>query len=174
MRLINVTISSGNSDLEGSSFTIPESNIATFNNISQSKDGVYYNNSLEYGAYYSWHTATAGTSSGITAFDASGSICPLGWRLPTCGSDVPGNDVEKLYSSYPTKELLTKKPVPNFLFSGYIFNGSLSSIGSIGDYWVASDYRNNTRAFLRNWGSPLNPGQYDYGRIGLSVRCLAK
>lgn len=39
------------------------------------------------GNYYQWNTATAGTGGTITNADATGSICPKNWKLPTSGTD---------------------------------------------------------------------------------------
>ncbi len=39
-----------------------------------------------YGNHYNWMAATAGTGQGLRLTNASGSICPKGWRLPTARS----------------------------------------------------------------------------------------
>ena len=41
------------------------------------------------GNYYQWNAATAGTGGTITSSNASGSVCPKGWKLPSSGS-TPG------------------------------------------------------------------------------------
>ena len=52
-------------------------------------DAAYSMNSgnASYGYYYNWYAATAGTGTcSMSSGNATASICPKGWRLPTGGS----------------------------------------------------------------------------------------
>ena len=46
------------------------------------------------GNHYQWNAATAGTGGSITEGQATSSICPKGWRLPTSGVD--GSELQEL------------------------------------------------------------------------------
>ena len=81
---------------------------------------------------YNWNTATAGTGSSVTTYgiNASGSICPKGWKLPSGG--VSGSDFEKLVNAYGGNneagaQALRASPIPGFMHAGCIAytNGSL-------------------------------------------------
>ncbi len=42
------------------------------------------------GNYYQWNAATAGTGEGITDSNASGSVCPKNWKLPSSNATTDG------------------------------------------------------------------------------------
>ena len=88
-----------------------------------------------YGVMYNWFTATAGNGlwEGVTNTNVEGSICPLGWRLP---SGNTGGDVANLktftnsFTSYPI----------NIIKSGLFETGPTNSSHSysVSDYYPAS------------------------------------
>ena len=116
---------------------------------------IHDSDNTSYGVYYNYAAASAGTiTSGVSV--ASYSVCPAGWRLPTYSefSGITG------YSS-------AFSPVE----SGYYYNGSPDSAGSLGYWWSATAGSNDGRYSLRYNGSSL--ASYDSNRrSGFSVRCI--
>ena len=68
--------------ISGSGETAVTDNHHAANSASKTFDSHYL-----IGNYYQWNTATAGTGGTITNADATGSICPRNWKLPTSGTD---------------------------------------------------------------------------------------
>ncbi|MBR3270121.1 hypothetical protein IKG07_02640 [Candidatus Saccharibacteria bacterium] len=122
--------------------------------------------SNEYGAWYNYPATTAGTITGSTSAEATESICPRGWKIPsyTEGSTIANN------ATYTT-----------------LFNPSLGSNyhnGSIdprvrGIWWFSTAYNASNRRYIyREIGqnnNNLNPAGSDglFG-LGLYLRCIAK
>lgn len=53
--------------------------------------GNTYNAHYHVGNHYTWNAATAGTGGTITSQDATDSICPKGWQLPTSNNSNSGS-----------------------------------------------------------------------------------
>jgi uncharacterized protein (TIGR02145 family) len=136
---------------------------------------------------YNWYTATAGTGTySIATGDATGSICPAGWRLPKDdGTDGVSNEFAvlsvKMYDVNATPggtNALDTQYVKNWLPTGYFsasfsgnFWGVFGSPGLSGVYWSSSAssgdlawYFGITSALISN-NQGLKPN-------GLSVRCI--
>ena len=112
---------------------------------------------LEYGGYYNFCAASAGTvCSSSSVQDATQDICPKGWRLPTL------NEMSGI-TSYTS----AFSPV----LSGRYNNGSLIDTGSLGFWWSATAVSSVSQYNLFYNGSRLN-NFYDYKYYGLSVRCI--
>ena len=116
----------------------------------------------EYGGYYNYCAASAGSVCEQTEMDATQSICPAGWELPTKAQfdTIAGN------SSYTS----AFSPV----LSGLYDDGSLDDTGSRGLWWSATAYDSNFQYFLFYRSGSLST-IYDYKvskRLGLSVRCV--
>ncbi len=155
-----------------------------------------------YGNYYSWRSATAGTSptSAIDS-DATSSICPKGWRLPASYQDyslnnvfsvkgkwqskVAINGVSGFYGYYfgvNTDDILNRKvyQAANFWSAAGEFSGSLGRANdndSIGFYWL-SRASTGSKANLVYFGNG-NTGTTVYHSSrdrwnGYSVRCVAQ
>ena len=133
------------------------------------------------GNYYQWNAATAGTGgSDVTTErqEATDSICPKGWKLPTNGLST--GSFGGLTRSYSISDnstgatTLTKPPL-YFIPAGYVWNGWLDSAGSTGYYW-SSMADSSTRAYGLGFSSDyVNQSNYSLGRHGgQSVRCLAR
>ena len=153
---------------------------------------VYATGNTNYGNYYNWYTATAGTGTGdmvspsaTNLINASSSICPKGWRLPDGGQSPAGSfyaldtalggdgsnrvdaiQVEKFQASpysYP--------------FSGnYNYSGGLSGQNSLGHWWSRSVHTRPGDAYnfrLNNDGH-INPHNNSNVGYGYAVRCLAR
>ncbi len=190
LRITNKNISSADSDLsEGTSYTIPVSNLWT--DKTTTANGAYYENNTAHGAYYTWYTATAGTGkSSVTSGQASGSICPKGWRLPTGGSSGEFKALyNNGYSSWTTDNNINGRwfggtsssavGAAFFTASGIVPSGSLINVGSDGYYWSSTPYGSSYPSGTYNFGfdsSNIYPADYHYlARYnGYSVRCVAK
>ena len=115
---------------------INRDNEASYDNTSTNMWGEHQDKSwYSYGVMYNWFTATAGNGlwEGVTNTNVEGSICPLGWRLP---SGNTGGDVANLktftnsFTSYPI----------NIIKSGLFETGPTNSSHSysVSDYYPAS------------------------------------
>ena len=114
----------------------------------------------EYGGYYNYCAASAGSVCAQTEMDATQSICPAGWTLPTGGyNNSQQSDITSYVSAF--------SPV----YSGYYGNGSLSSTGSDGYWWSATANGSYLQHNLRYNGSSLNTS-YGNKYYGNSVRCI--
>ena len=112
---------------------------------------------LEYGGYYNYCAASAGTvCNNTTKQDATQDICPKGWRLPTHSEQSGITGYVSAFS-----------PVLSGLYS----SGSLLSTGSTGRWWSATAANINNQYYLYYGGSSLytNTNRKNFGN---SVRCI--
>lgn len=132
------------------------------------------------GNYYQWSTATAGTGGAITTGQASGSICPKGWKLPI-GNSTGSGSFSRLVSSGNIGNDVTKITAPPYYFarSGNIDQNAsslLAYVGNGGNYWTSTPYSTATNAYNMNIATAtslvLNDSASRY--FGLSVRCVAR
>ena len=115
------------------------------------------NSNTSYGGYYNYCAASAGTvCNDTTKQDATQSICPKGWRLPTY------NEMSGI-----TSYVSAFSPV----YSGYYLYGSLRYTGSYGYWWSAIAYNSSIRYRLFYYSGSLGTG-YDSRDFGYSVRCV--
>ena len=144
-------------------------------------------NSSNFDWYYTGSSSTDNTR--WTTSESNKSIydpCPAGWRVPDDG----GNGVwskacgsSSYFSGYPydgTNEGINfsgKFGYASTIWypaSGYrgSYDGSLSSVGDVGDYWSASPYNYHAcyQAFYCTGG--VSPSNYAIRASGHSVRCL--
>ena len=130
-----------------------------------------------YGNYYNWYSATAGTgiwSSSPT--DATGSICPSGWTLPTGGNNGQFYALNLVVNSGYTNitDSLRKYPI-NFIFSGRRVSGGEGDRNSQGHYFSSSV---GNRYYLKEFLITeyhlafYEDNQGDNWDIEASVRCL--
>ena len=133
------------------------------------------------GNYYQWNAATAGTGgSDVTDQyqDATDSICPKGWKLPTSGNSNPGS-FGGLTSAYSIGNnsagatALTKSPL-YFTPAGYVLSGSLYFAGVNVYYWSSTAYSSYYAYFLYFSSSIVSPSNSIGRYSGQSVRCLAR
>ena len=146
----------------------------------------------EYGNYYNWYTATAGTGLGtmssVSATDltnAENSICPKGWGLPYGGQNptksfyaldiiMGGTGANRTDATSRDKYLVSPY---NFLYSGYRrFSGGIGGAGVNGWWWTRSASTFAGAAYgLRLYSDGLVSPQSDNSAgDGFAVRCLAK
>lgn len=130
---------------------------------------------IDCGNVYNFKAATAGTdpSSG----EASSSVCPVNWRLPTGGDsgeymqlvtdlDWPGVSGDTVYFSDP--------PFSGVL-SGYYYSGHSDQQGYIGFYWAATVTSPTSAYSLFFTGASMTPGTNENPKAVLSaVRCVLR
>ena len=123
------------------------------------------------GNFYQWNAATAGTGGTITSQDATDSICPKGWQLPTSGNSNNGSFGGLVGSLNSTT--ITQAPY-YFNPSGYVLSGSLRRAGYSGRYWSSTAYSSTSNAYNLYFNSGGVLPSYNGTRYyGFSVRCLA-
>ena len=141
-------------------------------------DGNTYDAHYLAGNYYQWNAATAGTGGeSVTSDNATGSICPKGWKLPTSNNSNSGSfgGLTSAYSlsSSTGATALTKSPL-YFIPAGYVLTGSLNNAGRDGGYWSSAAYSSYDAYILYFSSSSVNPSSYGYRYRGQPVRCLAR
>lgn len=162
-----VTLTSEDSDIS-EDFILPISSESGFSTADQAR--VYIDET--WGGGYNWFAATAGTGTkSMTKGNASSSICPKGWRLPTGGSE---SDFATLYSKYNSASAMRKRPVPNFDQLGRIHSGGHDYAGTIGYYWSSTSYNGTNAHYLEITSSNVRVTTYGSKSTGYSVRCIAR
>ena len=138
--------------------------------------GNTYNAHYLVGNFYQWNAATAGTGGTITSQEATDSICPKGWRLPTSKSSGEYQALMAAYnitSNTDSTTRITQSPL-YFHPSGYVNSGSLRGAGSGGCYWSSTAYSSTNYAYsLYFYSGYVGPSGLSYRYYGFSVRCLA-
>ena len=124
------------------------------------------------GNFYQWNAATAGTGNTITSQEATDSICPKGWKLPTSNNSNSGSFGGLVGSLNSTT--ITQAPY-YFNPSGYVGSGSLRGAGYEGDYWSSTAGSTTSGAYYLYFVSGyVYPSNYNIRYVGQSVRCLAR
>ncbi len=146
-----------------------------------------------YGNYYSWPAATAGTgTTSVTSADASASICPKGWKLPSSSGTDSYSTLTGTKSGWTTATFNGNSGVYGYYFgstatniykganfwpaAGYVYqtSGALDNAGSHGLYWSRRAYSDNSDAYRLSFtSSSVNPTNYNGRYRGFSVRCVA-
>lgn len=200
LEIADTTITSTNSNISDASYTIPA--IGTRGTAddtpyvddpalnSTNKNNCLYNmgtspDSLTGCGYlYSWSAATAGTGNGLSSGNATGSICPAGWHLPTGTSSgefavLNGSMINGAPSTAATTDTYASRA--NWWstgpFSGSYagnFNGSTwSGQGRYGFWWSSTADRATHAYYAGVRNDYLHPGaNNDTQYYGMSVRCL--
>ena len=144
-------------------------------------DGSTYDAHYLVGNYYSYQAATADTAPPGSG-DASSSICPAGWQLPTSGDDrnnTPGSFYYLLnqYSltSTPTSgnNNIATSPL-YFVRSGYVApRENLYTAGGWGSYRSVRSTTIRIANGLYFDSSSVSPSGSNSRNQGISVRCVA-
>ena len=142
--------------------------------------------------YYQWNTATAGTGGTITNANATGSICPKGWKLPNSNSTAKGTFAYML-QQYGVQSKINvaagavNSPVngndydialspPFFVRGGYINPDRADKFivaGQRGWYWSSRAYSDTVYAYYLSFDySYVTPSNISDHYIGQSLRCL--
>ena len=143
--------------------------------------GIQSSDIYSYGNYYSWYTATAGTGTySQTSGDATGSICPNGWTLPSGDSGGQFSNLDSAMggtgSSQDSVEASNRwRTYPaNFLYSGEWWSSVADGRGLVGSYWSRTANRSGYARFLDFVAGDVNPGGNSHGKqVGSAVRCLS-
>lgn len=114
------------------------------------------NSNTSYGGYYNYCAASAGSVCAKTEMDATQSICPAGWTLPTGGYNSQQSGIASYVDAF--------SPV----YSGHYYDGSLIDAGFNGGWWSATADSSGDQYGL---GYGLNTVVYDK-YDGFSVRCV--
>ena len=139
--------------------------------------------------YYSWYAATAGsgTSSMTTSDgDATNSICPAHWRLPTNYTNSTSTSAQKswgsLVSAYginpvnhnTTSEYQVLEAFPfNLPRAGYFRSGAFQNSGG-GHWWSATAHSTAIDAYHLHFSTTgVLPQHYDRKYYGFNVRCVS-
>jgi uncharacterized protein (TIGR02145 family) len=140
------------------------------------------------GYLYNYYTATAGSYSQAayvaTTRNATGSICPANWRLPS-GYDATGDFAilnASMNAGAPTAGSTANTSdyrqnwQPTGAFAGALSGAYTSSFvvqGSYGDFWSTSVDGATNAYYLEFSSSYLDPGTRFYTRNnGMAVRCV--
>ncbi len=146
------------------------------------------------GNYYSWNAATAGTGGNIEVGNASGSVCPKGWKLPngTLHLAEEEGSISRLARTYGISNLiissdqrynLVLKPL-YFVPSGSVlfFTGSIATLGTSGNYESAYGMVSDNVLTSTQYNFTILPREnqinferYDNNRKGgVSIRCVTR
>ncbi len=174
-----ITLTDKDTDLNDgvTEFTLPISSKSGFRDYDVANVYVSTINSdeenVEYGGYYTWYAATAGTGTQSMSSNATSSICPKNWKLPTSGN---GGEFQILLNQYNSQTLMTNDDGPHFLLAGFYFSGSVVKPDSYGRYWSSTVYSSNYNyAFnLALDTSSVNVTSINDKYYGESVRCVAR
>lgn len=169
LRIINKTISSEDSNLPpGETYAVPASNNASFG-YTYNVDSAYLDST--YGGYYSFYAATAGKGgTSLASGNATGDICPKGWRLPT-GGDT--GEYQTLYDQYSSSALM--QGAPGITLSGFMAGDHLMyAQGSSGEFWSSTTYNANKAYALDIDNSYVEPYFELEKYEGFPVRCIGK
>ena len=140
------------------------------------------------GNYYQWNAATAGTGGTITNADATASICPKGWRLPTSNSYTNNYSFGKLTNAYGITNSAHGSSDANLLSSplwfvraGIVNYNSLNKQGTDGYVWSSRAYSDSrfpsdsSFAHVLDFNSSFaDSSDFNIRYVGLSVRCVAE
>ncbi len=133
------------------------------------------------GNYYNWYAATNGTgTSSMTSGNATGSVCPTGWSLPTSrNSSTEIGSFGGLTTAYSIgnnaagSTKLRSAPL-YFVYGGRVSNSSLNDAGSDGYYWSSTADSASSAYNLYFYSSNVIPSNNLDRYVGLSVRCVAR
>ena len=131
------------------------------------------------GNYYQFNAAAAGSA--VNNQDATQSICPQGWRLPTSNSYTTDYSFGKMTnaqgitsSANASSDTSLRASPLYYVRTGYVYYGSVRNRGSNGTYWSSRAASSSSNAYYLNFTSssvaPSTSGARSYGR---SVRCVS-
>ena len=146
------------SNFTGADFNISAGSLISGDSYSEARSA-YYSDSdhPEYGAYYNYCAASAGTvCNSSTQTDSTVDICPAGWRLPTQA------EIQAIAN--------TSGANFNLVTAGYYNGGELRLAGSRG-YWWSATASNATGQYILYYNDSWNV-DHSGKRYGRSIRCI--
>ena len=128
------------------------------------------------GGYYNFCAATAGsycygdgTNAGSPTGNATSSICPKGWRLPT---GKTAGEYKTLYNNTSYNTYADYRSALHLPLSGYYDNGSASAQSDNGYWWSATNNGNTDMYYLYTNTSVIYPDISNNRYYGYSIRCI--
>lgn len=175
IRIDDFTLAPEDSNVPDDSFTLPPA--ATSGASNQTQPQVWDPGGAEngtpgsasnYGYFYNYWAATAGTGAILDVGESQGSVCPAGWRLPT-GSF--GGEFDGLNNLMGNDQSQWKFTGP---FSGVLGGYYSSSLNdqTVDAYYYSSTVQSSSRAFTLYFGSYLSPNDSGGKQHAFAVRCL--
>ena len=130
------------------------------------------------GNHYQWNAATAGTGDTVTGGQATNSICPKGWRLPTSGSSGEFQALANVLGASSDVMKFTNSPFYG-VKGGIVANRTdilFAYAGNVGRYWSSTPESSGFAYSLSfNWNNvPVNSSLTNGRNNGCSVRCIAR
>ena len=134
--------------------------------------GNTYNAHYHVGNHYTWNAATAGTGGTIDNYaNATDSICPKGWRLPTSANSGEYQALRSAYGIGSDDQKLASAPL-YFVRSGAVASGSLRKAGRHGNYQSPTAVSSYVYV-LYFYSGRVDPSYISDRAYGQSIRCLA-
>ncbi|MBO7699373.1 InlB B-repeat-containing protein [Candidatus Saccharibacteria bacterium] len=188
LRLVDKALTSSDSNVPSSGYTVPASSLSvsgqygadggwcngnmTSANNCWWRGNVYDSGSYEYGAYYSFGAATAGTAASGTTSQYS--ICPKSWHLPT------GAEMQTMYNHYGTFDDLVYGPLkatmPGRVYLQTSYTAIVDGAGSSGSMWTSTNNYSQWTYYLsyerRSGGDTHVYYTSDVSTTGRPVRCV--
>ncbi|MDO4612406.1 MAG: FISUMP domain-containing protein, partial [Candidatus Saccharibacteria bacterium] len=152
-----------------SDYTLPTTQLGNGGSVSEAQ--ITCSENADYGCYYNYVAATAGTIKEGDESEATSSICPAGWKLPSSETDTlipsPSGD-------YDTDSTYVEafNPITSGVFNSY--QDKFYDVGSEAIYWrsgVAYDTARLRLAYFTDFNgeSGLSTYYYEYADYGASV-----
>lgn len=133
----------------------------------------------QYGYFYNWCAAMGGqatnacSSASTPAADATVSVCPAGWRLPT-GASITG-EYTLLNSAINSSSTSSDAGLRTTWLGQYggSWNNGFAGVGSLAYYWSSSLYSSTSGFVLYFYSFNVAPANGVIKYYGLAVRCIA-
>ncbi len=124
---------------------------------------------LHIGNYYSYNSATNGTGSALSGGEATTSICPTNWKLPS------QQDFNILLNTTSQTSSSTFTSAPYyFIIGGRVESSTLTKPGESGYYWASNSSTSSDAFHLYLNSSSISAVFTKPKADGFLVRCLAK
>ena len=140
----------------------------------ETKDG-----SWKIGGYYNYCAASAGsycygdgTSHGTSSGNATSSICPKGWRMPSSNASSDYATLYAAYSGSSPSQYTAFRIAFHLPLSGYYNDGSADYQGDRGYLWSITRRTNSSRYLLYALTDLIDTTNYTGRFNGFSVRCV--
>ena len=117
------------------------------------------------------------TRTAVSSGNASGSVCPKGWTLPSGGSNGDFRNLITITYGVPSNnDTKLRSALLGFNYTGYYnySSGSLSNTTSDGYYWSRTVVSSESAYLLYFVSSNVNPSVANYRGYGYSLRCVAR
>ncbi|MBR3385962.1 hypothetical protein IKG68_00080 [Candidatus Saccharibacteria bacterium] len=157
-----------------------DSNDESYKNHCDSTNGYNYScmkesPSTEYGAWYNFAAASAGTITGSSNSDYSPyDICPAGWHLPTGPFSTPGTDGYSMFQNTVSDVWLNgniSQLASGSTLGGHYGNGSIVALG-YGYLWASTSSNETNRWRMDHSGIDQFLASSIGRTVGFYVRCV--